>query len=248
MGVAGTGPKAKGWLDAYDPATGERFWRFDSGAAGALTAGVGAYEAANVTLYWTTTTADGGGYGDSVLALNANSGAVTWRHALKPGAGGGGVAMADIMVGTKKRAVLVHVGRDGLLSLLDRADGKTVLEKALTDAPAGTASLSFDRSSAVLHAGVGDSVAAVDARTTRVLWRTDLESTVSGVLATRGGVVFATTTDGNFLALDGKSGKLLWSFRAAGAINAAPVSYAVGGRQFVAVTAGNMVYAFALAN
>ena len=249
VGVAGAGPKARGWLDAYDPATGTRLWRFDSGAVGAMTASVGAYEASNVTLYWSTTRAsDGGANGDSVLALNANSGVVTWRHALKPGAGGGSVAMADIMVGAKKRAVLLHVGRDGLLSLLDRADGKPVLEKALTDEPAGSASFSFDRSSAVLQAGIGDNVVAVDARNGRMLWHTQLGSIVGGVLATRGGTVFASAAEGNFLALDGKTGKIAWSFRTPGAITAAPISYAVDGKQFVAVTSQNMVYAFALAN
>jgi alcohol dehydrogenase (cytochrome c) len=251
VGVAGTGPKARGWLDAYDPETGVRLWRFESvaaaQAAGAMTASVGAYEAANVTLYWSTgRTTDGGAYGDSVLALNANSGAVTWRHALKPGAGGGSVAMADIMVSGKRRAMVLYVGQDGLFSLLDRADGRAVLEKSLTDDVAGGASFSFDRSSAVLHAGIGETVLAVDGRTGRTLWRTRLGSAVGGVLATRGGVVMATTAEGNFLALDGRTGKVLWRFKTPGGIGAAPMSYAVDSRQYVAVTAQGMVYAFAL--
>lgn len=252
VGVAGTGPKARGWLDAYDPATGAQIWRLQTvtaaNAAGAMTASVGAYDAAHEMLYWSTTAAtDGGANGDSVLAINAHSGAIIWRHALKPGAGGGNVAMADVTVGGRKRAALLYVGRDGVFSLLDRADGKTVLEKALSDEAAGTTSFSFDRSSAVLQAGLGESVMAVDGRTGRVLWRTKLGSAVGGVLATRAGVVLATTAEGNFLALDGKSGKVLWRFRTPGAISATPSSYAVDGKQYVAVTAGNMVYAFALA-
>jgi outer membrane protein assembly factor BamB len=52
--------------------------------------------------------------------------------------------------------------------------------------------------------------------------------------------------DGNIVALDSRSGTHLWHF-SSGANNAAsPMSYAVDGRQFVALASGNTVYAFAL--
>lgn len=206
-GVAGAGPKARGWLDAYDPATGNRLWRFDSVAAtpaGAMTDSVGAYEAAKVMLYWSTARASGDSAdGDSLLALNGNSGAVTWRHRLKPGAGGDSVVLAD----QNKRTLLLHLGRDGVLTILDRATGKPALEKALLDA-GPRASLSYDRSSAIAYMGLGDAIAAADTRT----------------------------------------GKLAWNFHAAGPITASPISYALDGRQHVAIVAGNMLYAFALPN
>lgn len=249
VGVAGAGAKARGWLDAYDPAAGTRLWRFDSvaaaNAAGAMTDSVGAYEAANVTLYWSTARAsDDGAAGDSLLALNGNSGAVTWRHKLKPGAGGDSVVLTDL----NKRALLLHLGRDGLLTVLDRATGKPVLQKALLDGGTGKASISFDRSSAIAYLGLGDAVAATDTRTGRLLWRATVPGGVTGVLATRGGLVFAGTAQGEFVALDAKSGKLAWNFHAAGPITASPVSYAVDGKPQIAIVAGNMLYAFALPN
>ena len=68
----------------------------------------------------------------------------------------------------------------------------------------------------------------------------------AGVVATRGGLVFAATAEGEFIALDAKTGKALWNFRTGGPISASPISYSVGGKQYVAISAGNMLYAFAL--
>ena len=251
VGVSGSGMKARGWLDAYDPANGKQLWRFESVAtenqAGAMTGAVGAYELSNVTLYWTTSRAsDDGNYGDSILAINGNSAAVIWQHRLKPGAGGDGVVLAEQTINNARRALLLHLGRDGLFTILDRANGSVVQQYALSQVRVEHPSLSFDRSSAIAYAALGNAVAALDTRSGRALWRMPMVAEVSGVLATRGGALFVSLADGQLLALDMTGGKLLWSFRAAGPIAAAPVTYAAGGKQFVAVTAGNMLYAFAL--
>jgi alcohol dehydrogenase (cytochrome c) len=91
-------------------------------------------------------------------------------------------------------------------------------------------------------------IMALDAATGRKLWVTPVAHPTlqAGVLATRGEVVFAGTTEGNLLALDSRSGKPLWHFQTGGPILAAPMSYGVDGKQFVALAAGNMLYGFAL--
>ena len=71
-------------------------------------------------------------------------------------------------------------------------------------------------------------------------------SIAAGVLATAGNVVFGGVRDGNLVALDARSGKYLWHFQTGTTINASPMSYAVNGRQYVAIAAGNTIYAFAL--
>ncbi len=68
----------------------------------------------------------------------------------------------------------------------------------------------------------------------------------AGLLATGGGLVFAATREGNLIALDAKTGKSLWNFQAGAGIAAAPMSYAIHGQQFIAVSAGNVLYSFAL--
>jgi glucose dehydrogenase len=57
-------------------------------------------------------------------------------------------------------------------------------------------------------------------------------------VATAGGLVFTGTKDRQFLAFDTKSGEQLWRYQATGGVNGPPISYAVHGRQYVAVPAG----------
>ena len=61
----------------------------------------------------------------------------------------------------------------------------------------------------------------------------------SGVLPTAGGLVFAGTWDRWFRAFDDESGKVLWQIRTNNAVNSFPISYAVDGKQYIAVAVGN---------
>ena len=80
---------------------------------------------------------------------------------------------------------------------------------------------------------------AVDYNTGKIKWqvKTSLPM-VGGALATAGGLLFAGESDGWFKAYDAATGAVLWSFFAGAGVNAPPVSYAVDGRQYVAVAAG----------
>ena len=61
----------------------------------------------------------------------------------------------------------------------------------------------------------------------------------SPALATAGGLVFYGTMDGWFKAVDARSGKLLWQFKAGSGIIGQPISYrGPDGRQYIAVVAG----------
>jgi quinohemoprotein ethanol dehydrogenase len=59
-----------------------------------------------------------------------------------------------------------------------------------------------------------------------------------GVLATAGGMVFQGTADGWFRGYDGTNGRELWKFNAGLGIVGAPISFRVGGRQYVSVLVG----------
>jgi alcohol dehydrogenase (cytochrome c) len=91
-------------------------------------------------------------------------------------------------------------------------------------------------------------VRALDATTGKAKWEYKVSqgSLAAGVLASAGGVVFAGTREGNLIALDAKAGALLWRFQTGGQIASAPISYAVDGKQFVALAAGGVLYSFAL--
>ena len=58
--------------------------------------------------------------------------------------------------------------------------------------------------------------------------------------------MFAASREGHLIALDATTGTFLWRFQAGAAIEASPISYAVGGKQFIAVSSGNALYSFAL--
>jgi alcohol dehydrogenase (cytochrome c)/quinohemoprotein ethanol dehydrogenase len=59
-----------------------------------------------------------------------------------------------------------------------------------------------------------------------------------GTLATAGDLVFEGTANGNFEAYRADNGRKLWSFAAQTGVMAGPVTYEVGGQQYVAVLAG----------
>jgi alcohol dehydrogenase (cytochrome c) len=80
---------------------------------------------------------------------------------------------------------------------------------------------------------------AVDLATGKIAWQQKVKDPmIGGALATAGGVVFTGTKDKQFLAFDARTGKPLWSYEARAGVNAPPVTYAVDGRQYVAVAAG----------
>jgi len=70
--------------------------------------------------------------------------------------------------------------------------------------------------------------------------------TWSGVLSTAGGLVFSGDAEGNFIAFDAASLKPLWHFQMGGAVYAAPIAFAVDGKEYVEIGAGSAVYTFGL--
>ncbi|MBY0510807.1 MAG: PQQ-binding-like beta-propeller repeat protein [Rhodospirillaceae bacterium] len=62
---------------------------------------------------------------------------------------------------------------------------------------------------------------------------------VAGVTPTAGGVVFTGNLDGEFLAFASKTGDVLYRFNIGGAIGGGVSTYEIGGKQYVAVAAGN---------
>ena len=90
-------------------------------------------------------------------------------------------------------------------------------------------------------------VRALEASTGRMVWEFRLHSPPwAGVLSTAGGLVFGGSDEGNFFALDAKSGKPLWDFQTGGPIAANPISFAIDGRQDIAIAADRVLYVFGL--
>jgi alcohol dehydrogenase (cytochrome c) len=72
------------------------------------------------------------------------------------------------------------------------------------------------------------------------------DTTWAGVLTTASDVLFSGGKEGYFYALDARTGVLLWKASLGGQVSSGPMSYAVNGRQYVAVNAGSALFSFAL--
>jgi glucose dehydrogenase len=70
--------------------------------------------------------------------------------------------------------------------------------------------------------------------------------TDSGILTTASDLVFTGGREGYFYALHARNGELLWKASVGGQVAAGPMTYSVDGRQYVAIAAGNSMFAFAL--
>jgi len=80
---------------------------------------------------------------------------------------------------------------------------------------------------------------AVDAHTGQVKAKYNLKyDNLSGALATAGGLVFSALLDGTVAAYDDETLSPLWSFNTGISFKAPPISYAVGGNQYIAILAG----------
>jgi alcohol dehydrogenase (cytochrome c) len=83
---------------------------------------------------------------------------------------------------------------------------------------------------------------AMDLRTGKVVAKTQFPTiSESGMLSTEGDVLFNGRPDGHLKAYDSDSLKELWSFSLGTPITAPPMTYSVGGKQYVAVIAGGAV-------
>ena len=81
-------------------------------------------------------------------------------------------------------------------------------------------------------------VQAFSAETGATRWTYQQTADTASLLATAGGLVFAGDQSGWFRALDSSSGKVLWQVNLGSPVTGYPISYSIGGRQFVAVSGG----------
>jgi quinohemoprotein ethanol dehydrogenase len=93
----------------------------------------------------------------------------------------------------------------------------------------------------ITNAPTRGTLTAIDVKTNKVAWQEQWDSQAySGVLSTKGGLLFAGHNDGRLLAYDAKTGSRLWEFQTGAGVNAPPITYEIDGVQYIAVfAAGN---------
>jgi alcohol dehydrogenase (cytochrome c) len=93
----------------------------------------------------------------------------------------------------------------------------------------------------VMDKDSGGWVAAFDAKTGKPRWKHKTPApVVSGVTPTSGGLTFVGDMGGTFYAFRSSDGELLRTWNTGGAIAGGVISYKAGGRQYVAITSGNI--------
>jgi PQQ-dependent dehydrogenase (methanol/ethanol family) len=105
--------------------------------------------------------------------------------------------------------------------------------------PAGT-SLYDISARGMLAPGVTDAgtVHAISVETGATAWKYSQRAGALSLLATGGGLVFGGDTAGRFRAFDDRSGKVLWEVNLGSPVSGYPVTFAVSGKQYVAVSTG----------
>jgi alcohol dehydrogenase (cytochrome c) len=89
---------------------------------------------------------------------------------------------------------------------------------------------------------------AIDYQTGKIRWKHELGrgSPGAGVLTTDSGVTFTADTSGNVIALETSTGRTLWHANAGASMNSSPMTYELGGRQYLITGVGSVLYAWAL--
>jgi len=90
-------------------------------------------------------------------------------------------------------------------------------------------------------------VLALDIRTGQKKWEFKMqEVTDAGILTTASDLLFTGGREGHFHALDARTGELLWKASVGGAVAAAPITYMLEGKQYVAIAAGHALFVYGL--
>ncbi|MDA2938776.1 PQQ-dependent dehydrogenase, methanol/ethanol family [Acidobacteria bacterium AH-259-A15] len=90
-------------------------------------------------------------------------------------------------------------------------------------------------------------IRAIDPQTGKIRWEFPvITRPYAGLMSTAGNLVFGGTDEGHFLALNAKTGQHLWHFPAGGRVRAAPITYLAKGKQYVAISSGDILVSFTL--
>jgi alcohol dehydrogenase (cytochrome c) len=90
-------------------------------------------------------------------------------------------------------------------------------------------------------------IEAISVETGATEWKIEQRAGMLSLMSTGGGLLFGGDVNGRFRAYDQRTGEVLWEINLGAAVNGYPVTFAVDGKQYVAVSTGGSGLAFGLA-
>ena len=322
MGIAGSELGVRGRIMAYDAQTGRELWRFNTIPMGeeqgaqswkrpqsAKTGGGGIWGVMSLDVTTGELFVPVGNpwpdidkgyrpgenlFTDSIVVLDARTGALKWWYQLTPGdyQDFDMVAAPVLYRGKDVRDIVAFGGKDGYVTALDRDTHALIFRTPVTTietppknpSPKGALLCpgyaggvewngpTLDRLNNTLVTGSVDAcfivtlgtthyqpgevafggsvepsgpvtgwVTALDSETGAVRWRYHAEKPViAGVTPTAGGITLTGDLAGNLLLFDSKTGELVRKIQTGGALAGGVVTYELHGRQYIAVSSGNI--------
>jgi alcohol dehydrogenase (cytochrome c) len=79
---------------------------------------------------------------------------------------------------------------------------------------------------------------AISAETGKTIWKYEQRAATQSLVATGGRLLFGGDAQGRFRAFDQDTGKMLWEVNLGSQVTGYPISYSVGGKQYIAVSTG----------
>lgn len=259
FGDAGT---VRGAVEVYSAADGKFLFRWDADAGGGAVWNAITFDEINGRLYLATGNQRGDAPNDdacSVVALMLN-GKQLWQHDEAPGDhrhcdSATDLTLATIEVNGVPRRVLLHAPQDGTFRVIDADTGQELSAKPLGEGSHTHFAQSFSPGTGWVYLPVTNLPSTVDAdapvtagKSYLLAWDPARQMAQwaiptpgaygGGVLSTAGDLVFQGQGDGYLVAYSASEGRKAWAFFVAIPPLAAPISYGVGNKQYIAVVAG----------
>ena len=130
--------------------------------------------------------------------------------------------------------------RNTCAQMLATADFESVRAQALTAGGQGGLAI---YSLAARHQVAPDTdnlgtVRAISVETGETSWLYETRAGTMSLVATGGGLIFGGDSNGRFRAFDDETGEVLWEMNLGSSVSGYPITFAVDGRQYVAVNTG----------
>ena len=130
--------------------------------------------------------------------------------------------------------------RNTCATMLATADFETDRARALTAGGQGGLAIYSLAARHQIAPGTDNlgTVRAISVETGKTSWLFETRAGTMSLVATGGGLIFGGDSNGRFRAFDHETGEVLWEVNLGSSVSGYPITYAVDGRQYVAVNTG----------